>query len=61
MELKKNIKYVVNNLRYNYGNYSIPEDIRNGIAVDIGSNNGCFIDHNKDFLVRFMLMKLIIS
>jgi FkbM family methyltransferase len=49
MELKKNLKYKIDNLRYNYGNYPIPEDARNGIAIDIGCNNGCFIDHNKDF------------
>jgi FkbM family methyltransferase len=49
MELKKNIKYKIDNLRYNYGNYFIPEDSRNGIAIDIGCNNGCFIDYYKNF------------
>jgi FkbM family methyltransferase len=52
MELSKNLKYKIDNLRYNYGNYFIPEDSRNGIAVDIGCNNGCFINHNKDFFKK---------
>jgi FkbM family methyltransferase len=52
MELKKDIKYKIDNLRYNYGNYLIPEESKNGIAIDIGCNNGCFIDYNKDFFSK---------
>ena len=52
MELVKNTKYKVDNLRYNYGSYQIPEDCKNGIAIDIGCNNGCFLDQNKDFFSK---------
>lgn len=36
----------------NYGNYVIPDDCRNGIAVDIGCNNGGFIERYKDFFQK---------
>lgn len=48
MELKKNNKFIINDLKYNLGNYIIPSDTKNGIAVDIGSNNGCFLNAFKD-------------
>jgi len=48
MELKKNNKFTVNNLKYNLGNYAIPTETKNGIAVDIGSNNGCFLNAFKN-------------
>lgn len=49
MELIKNETYKIENLRYNYGHYIVPDYVKGGIAVDIGSNNGCFIDKYKDF------------
>jgi FkbM family methyltransferase len=49
MELNRNDKYKVNNLKYNLGQYVIPNDAKGGIAVDIGANNGCYIDQYKDF------------
>lgn len=33
-------------LRYNYGNYTIPESMYGGISVDIGCNNGSFLFNN---------------
>lgn len=48
MDLKKNNKFIVNNLRYNLGHYIVPPDTKNGIAVDVGSNNGCFLNAFKN-------------
>jgi FkbM family methyltransferase len=48
MELKNNNKFIVNNLKYNLGNYIIPPETKNGVAVDIGSNNGCFLNAFKN-------------
>jgi len=44
MKLFSNKIYEVKNLRYNLGNYVIPNKYLTGIAIDIGSNNGCFIE-----------------
>jgi FkbM family methyltransferase len=52
MELEKNNKFIVNNLKYNLGNYLVPEDAANGIAVDVGANNGCFIERYKNFFSK---------
>lgn len=49
MELIKNIKYEVTELEYNYGHYIVPENIKDGVAVDIGANNGFFIEKYKNF------------
>lgn len=47
MHLVKNKKfealYKDSKLRYNLGHYPIPEDSCGSIAVDIGCNNGCFL------------------
>lgn len=48
MELKKNNKFKINTLKYNLGHYIVPPDTKNGIAVDVGSNNGCFINSFKE-------------
>jgi len=52
MELEKNNKFIVNNLKHNLGNYIVPENCINGIAVDVGANNGCFINDYKDFFSK---------
>ena len=39
-------------LRYNYGNYTIPADVHGGIAVDIGCNNGTFLLKNKNIFSK---------
>lgn len=48
MKLKSNDKFAVNELKYNLGEYVVPEDTKFGIAVDIGCNNGCFIEKYKN-------------
>jgi len=49
MELKKNNKFIIKNLKNNLGQYVIPDETKNGVAIDIGCNNGCFIEKNKNF------------
>lgn len=49
MELVKNETYKIKSLRYNYGNYVVPDYVKGGVAIDIGCNNGCFIEKYKDF------------
>jgi hypothetical protein len=55
MEIKKNNKFIVNELKNNLGNYIVPDDTKNGIAVDIGCNNGCFLEKYKDQDLNFKL------
>jgi len=45
MSFKYNVEY----LRDNLGNYIVPEDSKDGIAIDIGANNGCFIEKYSNF------------
>jgi|2_EtaG_2_1085320.scaffolds.fasta_scaffold48599_2 FkbM family methyltransferase len=49
MQLFTNKHYQVNDLCDNYGNYIVPNNCKGGIAVDIGCNNGRFIERYKDF------------
>lgn len=51
MELLKNNKYKLNDLRYNFGYYDIPNSFLKGVAVDIGSNNGSFLEKYKNNFV----------
>lgn len=48
MVINKNNKYIVDELRYNLGYYNISDIFYGGIAIDIGSNNGCFLEKYKD-------------
>ena len=42
--MKINNKYKASSLRHNLGHYPIPLDTEGMVAVDIGCNNGCFLD-----------------
>ena len=48
MGLLINDKYSVKSLRYNLGNYEIPEEYLKGTAIDVGCNNGSFLHKYKN-------------
>lgn len=50
--MDKIVNFNIENLRHNLGSYIIPEKTKNGIAVDIGCNNGSFLNNNLLFFKK---------